>query len=105
MRIRRQRLLQVALGVAIWSAALTVQAALIFDGLQHHTIEVLRQGRVVASVAISPGAVLQIDADSVSHDKDKKVATFRGKAIARVKLADEVVLSISADEMRVGPPK
>jgi hypothetical protein len=96
------RLLRLAVGVVIWSAALSAPAALIFDELrQHHTIEVIRQDKVVTSVAVPRGAVLQVDANSVSHDKDKKISTFRGKVIAKVKLADEVVFSISADEIRV----
>ena len=102
MSIRREHLLRLALGVVIWSAALSASAALIFDGLRkHHTIEVIRQGRVVSSVVVPPGAVLQVDADSVSKDEDKETSTFRGKVIAKVKLADEVLFSISADEIRV----
>jgi hypothetical protein len=102
MSIRRQQLLRLALGVVIWSAALSAPGALIFDELrQPHTIEVIRQGKVVTSVGVPPGAVLQVDADSVSNDKDKRISTFRGKVIAKVKLADEVLFSISADEIRV----
>jgi hypothetical protein len=53
MRIRRQQLLRVALGVAICGAALTVQAALVFDGLrQRCTIEVLRQDKVPAGLCV-----------------------------------------------------
>ena len=96
------RLTRLALGVVIWSAALSAPAALIFDeSRQGHTIEIVRQGKVLTSVAVPPGAVLQVDADSVSNDKDKKISTFRGKVIATVKLGDEVLFSISAEEIRV----
>ena len=104
MPIQNGHLLRLALGVAIWSAALSASAAIIFGELrqgQGHTIEIIRQGKVVTSVTVPPAAVLQVDANSVSHDKEKRISTFRGRVIAKVKLASEVVFSISADEIRV----
>lgn len=102
MRTLNQRFLVVALGVLIAGAALTAQAALIFDGLrQQYTIEIIRQGHVVSSLSPPPGATLQINAAFLSTDKTKTVSTFHGNVRATVKLADEVVFSILADEMRV----
>ena len=108
MRIRRQNLVGAVLGLAILGAAFAAGAALIFDGLSrdhtnhtNHTIQILRQGQVVTSVSIPPGAALQIDAASVSHDKANNASTFRGNVKATVKLAEAVVFWISTKEMRL----
>jgi hypothetical protein len=102
MHMLRHQLLRLALGIVIGCVTLSVQAALIFDGLgQRYTIQVLRQGQMVSTVSVPSGATLQVDADSVSVDTPDKIATFRGKVMARVKFADEVVFVVSAEEIRI----
>ena len=105
MHIRRRELLAVFLGLAMLGISLAAQAALIFDGLSRgptdHTIQILRQGQVVTSVSIPPGAALQIEAASVSHDKANNASTFRGNVKATVKFAEVVVFSILTEEMRL----
>ena len=95
----------VGLLVALAPAA---HGAVIFEGFppgvlqpKGYSIHVLRQGQPFSVVPVPAGASLQIDAKSMTLNDDKTIRIFRGNATATVKMANEVMFSVSAEEIRI----